>query len=90
MDRHDRAVFRERILGGDTTLETYATGAYAPRTSWEAVPLTADGSVTSDAAIFEFTAPDGSLRKTLRFSRSGSITAEYQWTAGSADDVFAV
>jgi alpha-amylase len=90
VDRHDRAVFRERILGGDTTLETYATGAYAPRTSWEAVPLTADGSVTSDAAIFEFTAPDGSLRKTLRFTRSGSITAEYQWTAGSADDVFAV
>jgi alpha-amylase len=90
VDRYDRALFRDRILAGETTAETYASVAYVPRASWEVVPLAFESSVTRDEAAFEFTAPDGSLRKTLRFTPAGSVTVEYDWTAGSADDVFAV
>ena len=90
VDRCDRALLRERIFGAGTTLEAYASAAYAPRHSWDAVPLLPETEVTAEAVAIVLTAPDGTLRKALRFEPRGSVEVEYHWTAGSADDVFAV
>jgi alpha-amylase/alpha-mannosidase (GH57 family) len=90
VDRCDRALFRERILTSETTLDAYASAAYTPRSSWEAVPLAGDIRGTAGEVVASLAASDGTLRKTLRFAPSGSISVEYDWTVGSADDVFAV
>jgi alpha-amylase/alpha-mannosidase (GH57 family) len=90
VDRCDRALFRERILGAETTLDAYASAAYAPRHSWEAVPLVPETTTDGGAVMIVLTALDGTLRKALRFEGDGSVGVEYQWTGGSGDAVFAV
>ena len=83
VDRHDRAVFRERLLDGDTTPESYARAEYAPIRSWEAEPLGVELSVSGESAIVALAAPDGSLRKTLRFTSRGEVVVGYEWHAPS-------
>ena len=91
VDRHDRALFRERLLSGETTADSYVRAAYTPIRSWEVEPLAAESASVGEDAVTVLTAADGSLRKTIRFTASGGITVEYDWKAGAADgDVFTV
>lgn len=90
VDRFERALFRDRILAGETTQDAYTRAAYVPRHSWEAVALDCETAASARDVAVRLAAPDGTLRKTLRFAQSGSVSVEYHWTAGSADDVFAV
>ena len=91
VDPYDRALLRERLLDGEATAEAYARAASAPVRTWEAEPLDVEHSVIPGAAIVTLAAPDGSLRKTIRFTGAGALTVEYEWrpTARGAD-VFAV
>ncbi|HEU4829540.1 MAG TPA: alpha-amylase/4-alpha-glucanotransferase domain-containing protein [Gemmatimonadales bacterium] len=91
VDRHDRALFRERVLDGETTAEAYARATYTPRRTWEAAPLGVESAVSPGGAVVTLVATDASLRKTIRFTSAGSITVEYDWLADAEPDgVFAV
>ena len=91
VDRHDRALFRERLLDGEATAEMYARAAYTPIRSWEAEPLAVEIASSAQDAVAILAAADGSLRKRLRFTPSGRITVEYDWNAlGGNRGVFSV
>ena len=91
VDRHDRALFRERLLDGEATAEMYARAAYTPIRSWEAEPLAVEIASSAQDAVAILAAADGSLRKRLRFTPSGRITVEYDWNALGGDrGVFSV
>ena len=91
VDRHDRALFRERLLDGEATAEMYARAAYTPIRSLEAEPLAVEIASSAQDAVAILAAADGSLRKRLRFTPSGRITVEYDWNAlGGNRGVFSV
>ncbi len=91
VDRHDRALFRERLLDGGTSADAYARAAYTPDRTWEAAPLDVESVGTESGVSVTLAAPDGSLRKSLRFTVAGAVTVDYEWQvpAGGAQ-VFAV
>lgn len=91
VDRHDRALFRERLLEGKTSPEMYARADYTPRRTWEAEPLVVENIAAGDRVQLALAAADGSLRKSLEFTIDGGVTARYEWhaPAGTAD-TFAV
>lgn len=91
VDRYDRGLFRERVLDTEVTADQYALGAYAPLRTWEAAPLDAECAVSGEGAVVSLTAPDGSLRKTIRFTAAGGISVDYAWAeSGGNRGVFAV
>jgi alpha-amylase len=91
VDRHERALFRERLLDGATLPEAYARADYTPQRTWEAEPLVVEHVAAGNRMQLTLAAADGSLRKTLRFTIAGEVTVEYGWrTPAGTADIFAV
>jgi len=79
VDRDGRALFVDRVLPGDLTLDVYASGAYEPVASWAAEPVTAELRTTGEAV--EVTCRARGLEKRLRFASGGGLTVTYRWEA---------
>src|SRR5690606_14739976 len=90
VDRHDRALLRERILPSGLDLESYSRANYTAVRSWEAMALEPTVTLEADAVTVELTAADGSLTKTLRFATDGTVNIGYRWdpALGGAEDLF--
>jgi alpha-amylase/alpha-mannosidase (GH57 family) len=78
VDRDARALFVDRVLPGDLTLEAYASGAYEPLSSWAGVPAEVDVRVQGGTA--ELVCRLGGLEKRLVFDARGPLTVRYRWT----------
>src|SRR5437870_3132965 len=89
VDREARAMCVDRILPGDLTLDSYASGDYEPVVSWAAVPL--EPQIRTAAGAVEVTCRAPGLEKRLRFEPGGGLTVSYRWdpAAYPADAHFA-
>ena len=95
VDHDERALFVDRVLTSGVSLEAYARGDYQPVLSWARVAGTCvvdrvgdDVEVRCSLSTSEAGA---ALRKSLRFSASGTVTVTYQWEGAPAggQDLFA-
>jgi hypothetical protein len=78
IDRDARAVLVDRVLPGNLTLESYASGGYEPVASWAGVPAEVDVRVKGDTV--ELVCRMGGLEKRLVFDAGGALTVRYRWT----------
>jgi 4-alpha-glucanotransferase len=88
VDHDDRALFVDRVLPREVSLEAYARGDYQPVRSWARVPASYEVARRGGSVEVSCTLP--ALAKTLRFTRDGRITASYRWepSLGSDQDLF--
>ena len=84
VDSADRALFVDRVLSQDVTLDTYASGAFPTVASWAGA--TFDASVDAAKHAVELllnpkagVGPAGLVEKRLRFGPSGELTVSYRW-----------
>ncbi len=84
VDSADRALFVDRVLSGDVTLERYSGGDFAPARSWARTPF--DVTIDCSAHAVELVLrpqsgvePRGLLEKRVRLERSGGLTVRYRW-----------
>ncbi|HEX4627455.1 MAG TPA: alpha-amylase/4-alpha-glucanotransferase domain-containing protein [Gemmatimonadales bacterium] len=84
IDPADRALFVDRVLPGNETLERYSSGVFQPVASWAATPL--DVSVDHSAHTVEVVlrplegvGPAGLLEKRIRFEEAGGVSVSYRW-----------
>jgi 4-alpha-glucanotransferase len=77
VDRADRALFVDRVLPGDVTLDAFASGAFDTIASWAGVPFHASFEVSAHAV--ELVLQAGVLDKRMRFGPAGELTVSYRW-----------
>ena len=84
VDPVDRALFVDRVLAGNTTLEAYAGAEYQAVASWACAVF--DVIIDAAALAVELVLrprlgaqPRGLLEKRVRFDRSGELTVSYRW-----------
>jgi 4-alpha-glucanotransferase len=89
VDRDARAMFVDRVLAGDLTLDAYASGEYAPIASWAGAPVEAD--IRTGGGAVEVVCRARQLEKRLRFTANGALTVSYRWDAAAfpGDALFA-
>src|SRR2546421_1489440 len=79
VDRDGRALFVDRVLPADLTLDVYASGEYEPVVSWAAEPVAAEVRATGEAVAGTCRALG--LEKRLRFAAGGGLTVTHRWGA---------
>jgi len=79
VDRDARALFVDRVLHADLTLDAYASGDYEPVVSWAGVTVEAHVRTTADAV--EVICRTHNLEKRLRFDARGGLVVSYRWPA---------
>lgn len=89
-DREDRALFVERVLPEDLTLEEYRTGRYTPLRSWATTALRASVATPAGAVEIVLSDPAGGMEKRYRFDPRGGLMVSYRWDPSSfpADALF--
>jgi alpha-amylase len=86
-DADTRALFVDRVLPDDLSLEAYASGRFAPLVSWARAPLRyrvepGDGAIEVVLAPAAGD-PGAGLEKRIRVSEAGSLAVAYRWGAGA-------
>ena len=83
VDADDRALFADRVLPADLTLENYAGGERRTVRSWARTPFEATVSASIEAVTVSCRAPGGveagGLTKQLRFDARGGLRVTYRW-----------
>jgi alpha-amylase len=77
IDRDARALFVDRVLPGELTLDTFSSAQYEPVASWAGVPMEAEVSTTSDAV--EVACRARGLEKRIRCGVDGGLSVAYRW-----------
>ncbi len=83
VDTADRALFVDRILAPDVTLDAYRSGRFTAESSWAGAPF--EFAVSGDHGALEVimrpgpSAPRGLIDKRLRFEASGALSVHYRW-----------
>jgi len=80
-DRDTRALFVDRVLPGDVTLDAYSGAQYEPLASWAGTPVEAEVSETGGAV--EVACRARGLEKRLRFQPDGGLSVAYRWDPGA-------
>ena len=81
-DADDRALFVDRVLPGDLSLEAYAAGRYAPPASWaRSVMSLRFEAATASEVVIVLDAPAGAppLVKRIRVRADGALGVTYRW-----------
>ena len=84
IDSADRALFVDRVLSGDVTLDMYSRGAFQPVASWARIPfeVSVDRSTRAVELVLHLVqeaVPPGLLEKRIRFDQAGRLTVTYRW-----------
>jgi 4-alpha-glucanotransferase len=77
LDRDTRALFVDRVLGSELTIDAYASGNYQPIASWAGVPLEGDVHATAEHVEVSCRAPN--FEKRIRFDAKGHLSVSYRW-----------
>ncbi len=84
IDPSDRALFVDRVLAGDVTLDAYAGGVFDSVACWAHAVLNV--SLEQSAHVLEVVlrptqgaSAAGLLEKRLRFDQAGELTVHYRW-----------
>jgi hypothetical protein len=80
VDPEDRALFLERMLPGELSLQQYAMGDYRPVRSWSRSIGRISLTQTPDAVEIAWQSDVG-LTKRLRFSPDGALAVSFNWDA---------
>ncbi|HEX5963751.1 MAG TPA: alpha-amylase/4-alpha-glucanotransferase domain-containing protein [Gemmatimonadales bacterium] len=92
VDAEPRAIFLERVLPGDLTIEQYVSGDYRAVRSWAQSPcsFTIDRQHDSATIVCSFGA-EAPLEKRIEFAADGSLAVAYRWdpSIGQPEDFFA-
>lgn len=78
-DLDDRALFIERVVSDEVTLDAYSRAEYSPIASSARLAMKAQVDSDGDSVIVALSAVDGSLEKRLRFFPDGIIGAKFTW-----------
>jgi 4-alpha-glucanotransferase len=80
-DHDTRAMFLDRVLGGEVSQAPFALCDYRPLASWVETPFGWEIVRETDALTITLRPyiPRGLERKTFRFAASGRVTVEYVW-----------
>jgi alpha-amylase len=84
IDRADRALFVDRVLAGDVSLEGYAGGAFESiacwsRTSFQATEERSPQAVDIVLRPVPGASPAGLVEKRITLERSGVLSVRYRW-----------
>jgi len=84
IDPADRALFVDRVLSGDVTLDRYSSGSFQPLASWARAPFDVTLDRTAHAVELllrpaQNAVPPGLLEKRMTFAQSGRLTVSYRW-----------
>src|SRR5437867_2869085 len=94
IDPADRALFVDRVLSGDVTLDKYSSGSFQPLASWARTPFDVTLDRTAHAVELllrpaQNAVPPGHLTKRMTFAQSGRLTVGYRWDPATfPPDVF--
>lgn len=88
VDADDRALFVDRVLPGDVTLDAYTEGRFQALVSWARTALyLEEADLEGDHLVLSFAGPGpGGFRKELRFREDGVLTVRYRWDPGAFPD----
>ena len=76
-DAEDRALFVDRVLAADLTLEAYAAGRYTPLRTWARSPLACHIETGADAIAVVL--EGAGLEKRIRIAADGQLAVSYRW-----------
>ncbi len=84
IDPSDRALFVDRVLAGDVTLDAYAGGAFDSAASWARTVFHAslEQSVQAVEVVLHpipNASPAGLLEKRIRLDQAGELSVRYRW-----------
>jgi hypothetical protein len=84
IDRTDRALFVDRVLAGDVSLEGYAGGAFESIACWSRTSLQAAEERSPQAVDIVLrpvpgASPAGLVEKRIKLERSGVLSVRYRW-----------
>ncbi len=93
IDQSDRALFVDRVLASDVTLDGFTAGAFDSVACWarSVCQVTLEQSADSvDVVLHPGPSPAGLLEKRIRLGHAGDLTVSYRWnpTAFPADAFF--
>src|SRR6266852_3218758 len=77
VDRDARALFVDRVLPGDLTLDAFSRAQYDAVASWAGVPMEAEVRTTGDAV--EIVCRARGLEKRIRCDADGGLSVAYRW-----------
>lgn len=80
-DLEDRALFVDRVLGGEVEFEAYARGEYQPARSWARRSLEATIERSAETIVINCRGVDGLIEKELRFTAAGALRVRWRWEA---------
>jgi len=82
IDPCDRALFVDRVLAADLTLDRYASGAFDSVACWagEALQATLEQSAQAvEVVLRPADSPAGLIEKRVRLDAAGELTVRYRW-----------
>jgi len=80
-DADDRALFVDRVLPAELTLEAYAAGRYTPLRSWARTPLSRRIEAGPDGRHVDVVLEGEGLEKRIRVAADGALAVSYRWDA---------
>ncbi len=83
-DEEDRAVFLERLLPPEVTVEQWAAASIRPLRSWAGERMAFSVTQTPDAVVIHAAAPEATLQKTITIQKDGTLSAQFEWHAPDA------
>jgi len=85
-DADERALFVDRVLPADLTVDAYAAGGYAAPVSWARTAMRHRIEKSAAAVDVVLEATEGpALEKRIRVGADGTLAAAYRWDAAAFD-----
>jgi len=82
IDHADRALFVDRVLSADVTIDRYSSGAFDSVACWAGTPFRASLEQSAQAVevvLHPGPSPAGLLEKRIRLDQAGVLTVRYRW-----------
>src|SRR5712692_6315006 len=82
IDHADRALFVDRVLSADVTIDRYSSGAFDSVACWAGTPFRASLEQSAQAVevvLHPGPSPAGLLEKRIRLDQAGELTVRYRW-----------
>src|SRR4029077_7733215 len=82
IDRCDRALFVDRVLAADVTLDRYTSGAFDSVACWAGTPFRASLERSAQAVevvLHPGPSAAGRLEKRIKIDQAGELTVRYRW-----------
>jgi len=86
IDPCDRALFVDRVLASEVTLDRYTSGSFDSVACWAGTPFQArleQSAHAVEVVLHPGASPAGLLEKRIRLDQAGELTVRYRWDAAA-------